>query len=208
MHFELPSLPYPYEALEPYISRRTMELHHDKHHQKYITTLNGLIEGTPYAQSALDEIMRQTVGKRGQHEQAIFNNAGQAWNHAFFWHSMSPEGGGTPQGMLGDRLTGAFGSYDRFRQKFFDVANAHFGSGWVWLLLDGNKLVITSTGDAHNPLEKGKLPLLACDLWEHAYYLDYQNRREDFVEAFLDHLADWQHVAQRLERAPRLEEVR
>jgi Fe-Mn family superoxide dismutase len=208
MSFELPSLPYPYEALEPHISRRTMELHHDKHHQKYISTLNELIEGTPYAEATLDEIMRRTASKRSQHDHAIFNNAGQSWNHTFFWHSLSPDGGGAPPASLADRIAQAFGGYDQFREKFAAVAGAHFGSGWAWLILDGDKLAVTSTGDAHNPLVKGKVPLLTCDLWEHAYYLDYQNRREDFIDAFLDHLIDWQHVAMRLERAPQLEELR
>lgn len=208
MSFELQPLPYPYEALEPHISRRTMELHHDKHHQKYVDTLNRLIADTRYADMALDDIMRQTAGKRGQQEQAIFNNAAQSWNHTFFWHSMSPEGGGAPPGELAAKLERAFGDYQRFRDTFLKTAAAQFGSGWTWLVLDGDKLAITGTGDAQNPLVRGKIPLLTCDVWEHAYYLDYQNRREDFVAAFLDHLIDWQHVAMRLEKAPRLEEVR
>lgn len=207
MSFELPSLPYPYEALEPHISRRTMELHHDKHHKKYVDTLHELIKDTRYVDMTLDDIMRQSAGKRGQQEQAIFNNAAQSWNHTFFWHSMSPDGGGAPPAGLAARLDIAFGSYEHFREKFLRTAIAQFGSGWIWLVLDGEKLAITGTGDAHNPLVKNRIPLLACDVWEHAYYLDYQHRRGTFVTAFLDHLIDWQHVMMRLEKAPQLEDV-
>lgn len=208
MSYELPPLPYAYDALEPHLSRRTMQLHHDKHHGKYVDTLNKLIANTPYTDMPLDQIMRHSVSKSGKQERAIFNNAAQSWNHTFFWHSMSPQGGGSPPDALAKKIKAAFGGYEQFREKFIETAVAQFGSGWAWLVLDGNELTITSTGNAGNPLVEDKIPLLTCDVWEHAYYLDYQNRRPDFVTAFLDHLVDWEHVTLRLTKAPKLDEVR
>jgi Fe-Mn family superoxide dismutase len=200
MSFELPPLPYSIDALEPHISRRTMDVHYGSHHRGYVTKLNELIRDTRYETMNLEDVVRESWNNRREH-QAIFNNAGQAWNHTFFWHSMTGDGGGAPQGELAVRLGHAFGGYDSFRQKFLQAATGQFGSGWIWLVLDGERLTIVSTGNAQTPLADGKTPLLTCDVWEHAYYLDYQNQRKAFVEHFLDHLIDWGHVEQRLRKA-------
>ena len=199
MSFQLPKLPYAMNALEPHISQRTMEFHYGKHHDAYVKKLNDLIEGKQYARMPLEEIMRNSEAK--PQERTIFNNAAQVWNHTFFWHSMQPGGGGGPGGDVDKRLRDAFGGYDNFRQTFIDTAVGQFGSGWAWLVLDDGKLAVTSTPDAGNPLTSKRVPLLTCDVWEHAYYLDYQNRRKAFVETFLDHLVDWESVAARLHEA-------
>jgi Fe-Mn family superoxide dismutase len=198
MGFKLPPLPYEFGALEPYISRPTLEFHHGKHHETYVSTLNSLIEGTPYEAMGLDEIMRQTSASN---EDKVFNNAAQAWNHSFFWECMKPGGGGEPGGEILERLRKAFGDYNGFREAFLDAATGHFGSGWAWLALKDGKLAITTTPNAENPLVDGATCLLTCDVWEHAYYLDYQNRREDFVRAFLDHLVNWEYAAAQLARS-------
>lgn len=198
MTFKLPSLPYPAHALEPHISRRTMEFHHGKHHGTYVDNLNRLIEGKSYASMSLDEIVRASAAK--PEDRAIFNNAAQAWNHTEFWSSMRPGGGGEPSGEIAALLGKAFGGYAAFRQEFLDAAVGRFGSGWAWLVLDGTRLSVISTPNADTPLTSDKTPLLVCDVWEHAYYLDYQNRRKAFVEAFLDHLVDWESAALRLGR--------
>lgn len=199
MNFKLPPLPYTPNALEPHISRRTLEFHHGKHHDAYVKKLNELVDGTPFATMTLEEIVRKSAGR--PEARAVFNNAAQAWNHAFFWNSMRAGGGGEPGGELANRVRDAFGSYRDFRQKFVDAAVSHFGSGWAWLVLEADKLAIVSTHDAENPLISDRLALLTCDLWEHAYYLDYQNQRKAFVEAFLDHLVNWEHVAAQLGEA-------
>src|SRR5688572_24059541 len=173
MPFSLPPLPYAMHALEPHISRRTMEYHHGKHHETYVSTLNRLIEGKPYAAMTLEEIIRLSVAR--PEDRAIFNNAAQAWNHTEFWNSMKPGGGGEPGGELAELIREAHGSYAAFREAFLGVAVGRFGSGWAWLVLDQVKLAVISTPDAGNPMVAGKAPLLACDVWEHAYYLDYQN---------------------------------
>lgn len=196
MPFTLPPLPYAAHALEPHISRRTMEFHHGKHHETYVNNLNALVEGKRYAKLPLEDIITESAAK--PEERAVFNNAAQAWNHAAFWNSMQPNGGGEPRGEIAKRLREGFGSYAGFRRIFTETAVGHFGSGWAWLVLSGGKLAVTSTHDAANPLASGDAPLLACDVWEHAYYLDYQNRRKAFVEAFLDHLVNWDHVAAQL----------
>ncbi|MDX1375861.1 MAG: superoxide dismutase [Burkholderiales bacterium] len=198
MSFELPPLPYAYDALEPHISKRTMELHHDKHHKKYVDTLNKLVEGSPLARSPLEEVMRKTADDAAKRK--LFNNAAQSWNHAFFWDCLSAKGGGAPEGLLGERIKSAFGSYDKFRTTFVNAATGQFGSGWVWLVQSGDRVEVVATANADNPLLHGKLPLLTCDVWEHAYYLDYQNRRAAFVEAFLDHLANWSFAAQQMRK--------
>ena len=202
MAFTLPPLPYAANALEPHISSKTLAFHHGKHHDTYVKTLNGLIEGKPYEDMELEEIIHRTAPK--PEERAIFNNAAQTWNHTFFWHSMRPGGGGEPQGHLAKRLREGFGSYAGFRRVFADTAVKQFGSGWAWLVLNGGKLNVISTPDAWNPLTSGEAPLLTCDVWEHAYYLDYQNQRKAFVEAFLDHLVNWEFAAQQLEQAEAL----
>ncbi len=205
MTFELPPLPYDLAALEPHISRKTMQFHYEKYHGGYVSKLNDLIDGTDYTKMPLEEIIRRSAGKPGQ--QAVFNNAAQAWNHTFFWNNMTPKLGNMPKGALATCLQDAFGSYDEFREQFTQSALNQFGSGWTWLVLDKDDLAIISTPNAENPLVDGKIPLLTCDVWEHAYYLDYQNQRKTFVETFLAHLINWDSVAARLQKAPQLETV-
>jgi len=193
MPHELPDLPYPYEALEPQMSSETLMLHHDKHHATYVQKLNGLIEGTEYEDMPLVEIAAKASG-------GIFNNGAQAWNHAFFWHCLSPNGGGDPGGELGAAIERDFGSVDAMREKFSEALTTLFGSGWVWLAKspDG-QLVIEAHGNAGNPLAEGKLPLLTCDMWEHAYYVDYRNEKKKYVESFWK-LVNWDFAAENLER--------
>jgi superoxide dismutase, Fe-Mn family len=199
MAFTLPALPYPKDGLEPHMSSRTLEFHHDKHHQTYVTTLNKLIEGTPLANQSLEEIIRATA--KDESKAQIFNNAAQVWNHTFFWNCMRPRGGGKPSGDVLKRIEHAFGGFDKFTHEFKAAAASQFGSGWAWLVLDGGALKVTKTPDAVNPLSQGQMALLACDVWEHAYYLDFQNRRPDFVQTFLDHLVNWDFVAKCLAKA-------
>lgn len=188
--FKLPPLNYDLDALEPYISKRTMEFHYLKHHQTYIDNLNKLIAGTEFENMALPAIIQQTAGK--PEHQAIFNNAAQTWNHTFFWNSMRPNGGGKPFGNLLNEISESFGSYENFRKEFKEAATGQFGSGWAWLIRkDDGKLGIMKTSNADNPLAHGLEALATIDVWEHAYYLDYQNRRADFVDAFLDNLINW-----------------
>lgn len=191
MAFELPALPYAMNALEPYISERTMEFHYGKHHKAYVDNLNKLIAGTHFEQMSLEEIIRKTAGKTEY--AGIFNNAAQAWNHAFFWTCMQPGGGGEPTGEMKKKIERSFGGYDKFREEFATAATTQFGSGWAWLAEDeeSGKLKVIKTANADTPISHGLKPLLTVDVWEHAYYLDYQNRRPDFVNAFLDHLAKW-----------------
>ena len=191
MAFELPALPYAMNALEPYISERTMEFHYGKHHKAYVDNLNKLIAGTHFEQMSLEEIIRKTAGKTEY--AGIFNNAAQAWNHAFFWTCMQPGGGGEPTGEMKKKIERSFGGYDKFREEFATAATTQFGSGWAWLAEDeeSGKLKVIKTANADTPIAHGYKPLITVDVWEHAYYLDYQNRRPDFVEAFLDHLVRW-----------------
>lgn len=196
MTIERSTLPYGLEALEPHISRRTMDFHYNKHHQAYVDKLNLLIDGTEHADKSLEEIILATANRADQEN--IFNNAAQSWNHAFFWTSMKPYAGGKPLGRIGVMIDESFGVYEKFHDTFVNAAVSQFGSGWVWLVMAGGKLEIMTTSNAWNPLPDGVTPLLVCDLWEHAYYLDYQNRRADFVKAFLDHLANWDQVATRI----------
>ena len=188
--FKLPILNYELDALVPYISKNTMEFHYLKHHQTYVDNLNKLIAGTEFENMALEEIVQKTVGK--PEYTAIFNNAAQVWNHTFFWNCMRPNGGSRPQGRLLDDIIKTFGSYEDFCKEFKAAALAQFGSGWTWLVrrADGG-LEVMKTANADNPLAHGLEALITIDVWEHAYYLDYQNRRGDFVEAFLNHLVDW-----------------
>jgi Fe-Mn family superoxide dismutase len=196
MSFELPSLPYPLNALEPHISAKTLEFHHGKHHRAYVDTLNKLVQGTPFAGKSLEEIIRLTA-KDGD-KTAIFNNAAQAWNHEFFWHSMKPQGGGKPTGALAQQIENDLSGFVNFKDDFVKSGLGQFGSGWVWLVLDHGKLKLIKTANAVNPLVLGVVPLLTCDVWEHAYYLDFQNRRGDFLEAFIAHLANWEFAAANL----------
>jgi superoxide dismutase, Fe-Mn family len=199
MAFELPRLPYPKDGLEPHMSSRTLEFHHGKHHQTYVTTLNKLVGGTPFASQSLEEIIRATANDESKAQ--TFNNAGQVWNHTFFWNCMRPRGGGKPSVDVLKRIEHAFGGFAKFTQEFKQAATSQFGSGWAWLVLDGGALKVTKTADAVNPLSQGQTALLACDVWEHAYYLDFQNRRPDFVQTFLDHLVNWDFVAKTLAKA-------
>lgn len=188
--FKLPTLNYELDALVPYISKNTMEFHYLKHHQTYVDNLNKLIAGTKFENMALEGIVQKTVGK--PEYTAIFNNAAQVWNHTFFWNCMRPNGGSKPQGRLLDDIIKTFGSYEDFCKEFKVAALAQFGSGWAWLVrrADGG-LEIMKTANADNPLAHGLEALITIDVWEHAYYLDYQNRRGDFIDAFLNHLVDW-----------------
>ncbi|GBD43471.1 Superoxide dismutase [Fe] [bacterium HR40] len=199
MAFELPDLPYPYDALEPYISSQTMHLHHDKHHQAYVTNLNNLIEGTELENKSLEDIVVATFNQPAK--EGIFNNAGQHWNHCLFWRVMKKGGGGQPGGELLRRIEDAFGSFEGFREKFREAAVTQFGSGWAWLAVDGEELKVLKTPNAVNPLVYGMVPILGLDVWEHAYYLDYQNRRPEYVAAFLNHLVNWETVEEELHKA-------
>jgi Fe-Mn family superoxide dismutase len=201
MSFELPPLPYLKNALEPHISSKTLEFHHDKHHRAYVDQLNKLVTNTPFAGKSLEEIIRLT-GKDSS-QTAIFNNAAQAWNHEFFWHSMKPNGGGKPTGELAQQIERDLGGIAKFKEDFVKAGVGQFGSGWVWLALDRGKLKIAKTADAVDPMVLGLVPLLTCDVWEHAYYLDYQNRREDFLKTFFDNLANWDFAAENLAKQAR-----
>ncbi|MGE0733569.1 MAG: superoxide dismutase [Alphaproteobacteria bacterium] len=198
MAFELKPLPFPISALEPHMSAKTLSVHHGKHHRKYIDTLNKLVDGTPYASMSLTQIVRKSAVDRSTKAQKVFNNAAQAWNHDFFWQSLSPEGGGIPPAALARRIEATFGDLAGFKRMFKKAAIDQFGSGWAWLVARGGELKIVTTGNAQTPIADGSAPLLTCDVWEHAYYLDYQNKRDEFVAAFLDRLINWKFAAVRL----------
>ena len=193
----LEPLPYSENALEPYISARTISLHYGKHHAGYLKKAVSLINGNVFESKSFEEIIRLTAGKKGHTE--IYNNVAQAWNHAFFWKCMKPGGGGLPEGELAKKIQDSFGGFDAFKDEFLATANSQFGSGWTWLVLDGDKLKVVKTSNADTPLAHGLKPVYTVDVWEHAYYLDYQNRRAEFVEKVLDHLANWDFVASQLE---------
>lgn len=197
--FKLEPLAFAENALEPHISARTLSFHHEKHHQAYVDKLNKLIEGTPMAGQSLEDIVRQTA--RMPDKKSVFNNAGQHWNHSFFWKCLTPQGGGQPSGRLLQEIEKAFDSFDAFKTAFNKAAVEQFGSGWAWLIWDGQGVKIATTSNADTPIAHDQFPLIACDVWEHAYYLDYQNRRPDFVKTFLDRVANWQFAAQELSRA-------
>ncbi len=195
--FTLPALPYSQEALEPTLTARTMGFHYGKHHQAYVDNLNKLVVGTPWATGqTLESVVKESAGVLDK--AAVFNNAAQAWNHAFFWKCMKPGGGGQPASPLMALIVKSFGSFEEFKKAFVTAALAQFGSGWVWLVQDSGVLKIVKTSNADTPIAHGQTALLTCDVWEHAYYLDYQNRRKDFVEAFLDHLANWEFASAQL----------
>jgi Fe-Mn family superoxide dismutase len=192
----LPALPYAEDALAPVVSARTVALHYGKHHRTYIENLNRLIDGTELEGHSLEEIMAMTADHADKTE--IFNNAAQTWNHDFYWRSLSPHGGGRPQGELADRVESTFGSYDGFRKAFAKAAQSQFGSGWVWLVEDSGALTVVKTGNAELPRARGQRPLATVDVWEHAYYLDYYNRRVDYVDSVLEKLLDWTFVLENL----------
>lgn len=185
----LPPLPYAENALDPVISANTLSFHYGKHHKAYVDNLNKLISGTELADSSLEEIIAATAGNA--EKAGIFNNAAQVWNHTFYWNSLSPDGGGKPPSDLGGKIDSSFGSLDACKKELATAATTQFGSGWAWLVQDGDKLKVVKTGNADSPLTKGMKPLLTIDVWEHAYYLDYQNRRPDYVNAVLEKLINW-----------------
>lgn len=199
MPFELPPLPYAKDALAPYISANTLEFHHGKHHQTYVTTLNNLTKDSPLASKSLEEVIQEAASDPAKG--TLFNNAGQVWNHNFFWNCMKPGGGGKPTGDVASAIEGAFGSYEKFAEEFKNACVTQFGSGWGWLAVENGAIKVVKTANADLPLVHGQRALLTCDVWEHAYYLDYQNRRPDFVQAFLDNLVNWDFVAQNLAQA-------
>jgi superoxide dismutase, Fe-Mn family len=199
MSYQLPILPFDYTALEPYISKSTLEFHHDKHHAAYVNNFNNAVTGTDLDSKTLEEVI--TITATNPSQAGIFNNAAQAWNHTFYWKSIKPNGGGTPNGALADKIDADFGSFDKFVEAFKTAGATQFGSGWAWLVLDGDTLKVTKTGNADNPLTAGQIPLLTMDVWEHAYYLDYQNKRPDYINDFLGKLVNWDFVAENLKNA-------
>ncbi len=190
----LPPLPYAENALEPVITAETMRFHYGKHHKAYVDNLNKLISGTDYSELSLEEIISGTVGR--PERTAIFNNAAQTWNHTFYWKSLSPKGGGEPPASLKQMIEASFGSVDACKKELSSAAVSQFGSGWAWLVLEGSGLKVVKTANAETPFTKGTRPLLTIDVWEHAYYLDYQNRRVDYVNAVLDRLINWEFALQ------------
>jgi Fe-Mn family superoxide dismutase len=192
MAFELPALPYAKDALAPHISAETLEYHHGKHHQAYVTNLNKLLEGKPEASKSLEEIIASSEGP-------IFNNAAQIWNHTFYWKSMKPKGGGQPTGDLADAIKRDFGSFEKFSEDFANAAATQFGSGWAWLVqTHDKKLVVTKTPNADLPMKHGQKALITIDVWEHAYYIDFRNARPKYIETFLKSLANWDFAAANL----------
>jgi len=198
MAVELPKLPYALDALEPHISKRTLEFHHGKHHKAYVDKTNELIANTDLANKSLEEIVRAAAGQKDK--ATLFNNAAQAWNHTFLWNSMSPKGG-KPTGALAEGIEKDLGGFATFAENFKKAAVGQFGSGWAWLTFANGKLEISATGNADTPLVHGKTPLLTLDVWEHAYYLDYQNRRPDYVSTFLEKIVNWDFAASNLQKA-------
>ncbi len=193
MAFTLPNLPYAKDALAPHMSAETLEYHHGKHHNAYVTNLNKLLEGKPEANKSLEEIIMSSDG-------GVFNNAAQVYNHTFFWSCLKPNGGGQPTGDLAQAITRDFGSFDKFKEEFTNAAVTQFGSGWAWLVLDGGKLSIMKTSNADLPMKHGKKALFTVDVWEHAYYIDYRNLRPKFVETILANLANWDFALENLKK--------
>lgn len=199
MAFELPPLPYARDALAPHISSQTFDFHYGKHHQAYVTNLNKLVEGTLYAGHSLEDVIARSAAEKAA---GIFNNSAQIWNHTFFWHSMRPMGGGPAKGDVASLIERDLGGPEGFRKAFTEAATTQFGSGWAWLVVKGGKLEIRKTANAETPLtEAGVTPLLTLDVWEHAYYLDFQNRRPDFIATYLDHLVNWDFANANLSKA-------
>ncbi|ERT06377.1 superoxide dismutase [Lyngbya aestuarii BL J] len=200
MAFELPELPYPADALESSgMSKQTFSFHHGKHHAAYVKKLNGMIEGTDLANKSLEEIVKATANDPSK--SGIFNNAAQVWNHSFFWKCMKPGGGGKPSGALAEKINADFGSYEKFAEEFKNAGATQFGSGWAWLVLENGTLKVKKTLNAINPIIEGVTPLLTMDVWEHAYYLDFQNARPGYIDNFLGKLVNWDFVAENLAAA-------
>ena len=197
MSFELPCLPYANDALAPYMSAETLDFHHGKHHQTYVTNLNNLLKDNELQGASLEDIVVKS--SKDTSMAGIFNNAGQHWNHILFWQCMKPNGGGSIPSELEARLNSDFGSVDQFKEAFIQAGTTQFGSGWAWLAIDNGKLVVTKSANASNPLVNGMKPILGCDVWEHSYYIDYRNKRPDYLKAFLDSLVNWEFVASQLD---------
>jgi Fe-Mn family superoxide dismutase len=198
MAFELPPLPYDYEALQPYMSKETLEYHHDKHHQAYVTNGNNLLKGSGLEDKSLEEIVKASYSKNA----GLFNNAGQHYNHIHFWKWMKKGGGGKSiPGLLGKAIETDLGGYDKFRADFIQAGLTQFGSGWCWVSFQNGKLAITKTPNGENPLVHGGTPILGCDVWEHSYYIDYRNLRQKYLEAFVDNLINWDHALELYEQA-------
>ena len=199
MAYELPALPYDYTDLEPYISKSTLEFHHDKHHAAYVNKFNSAVQESDLGGKPIEDVIKAIAGDA--EKIGIFNNAAQAWNHTFYWNSMKPGGGGMPTGDLAQKIEADFGSFEKFVEAFKTAGATQFGSGWAWLVLDKGMLKVTKTLNADNPLTSEQVPLLTMDVWEHAYYLDYQNKRPDYIGAFLGNLVNWEFAAQNLAAA-------
>ena len=195
MAYEVPPLPYDYDALEPHIDEATMKVHHDKHHQAYVDKVNAALEGTDFDGKPIEEVLKNLDSLPADKQAAVRNNGGGHYNHALFWEWLSPDGGGEPDGELGQAINAAFGSFDEFKEKFEAAGVGQFGSGWAWLVVDGGSLAITSTPNQDSPLSAGETPLLGADVWEHAYYLKYQNKRPDYLDAFWN-VVNWGKVAE------------
>lgn len=200
MAFELPPLPYAQDALESSgMSARTLEFHYGKHHKAYVDALNNLVKDTELADKSLEEVIKASF--QDPSKTAIFNNAAQVWNHTFYWNGIKPNGGGAPSGDLAAKIDASFGSLDNFKEEFKKAGATQFGSGWAWLIKDGDSLKVIKTPNAENPVAYGQTPLLTMDVWEHAYYLDFQNSRPNFMQNFVDHLINWDFVAENLASA-------
>ena len=197
MAFELPSLPYEKDALAPYMSSETLDFHHGKHHQTYVTNLNNLVKDSDMQDASLEDIVVKS--SKDSSMAGVFNNAGQHWNHILFWQCMKPNGGGSMPSELENRINSDFGSIDQFKEAFVQAGTTQFGSGWAWLAIDNGKLVVTKSANASNPLVDGMKPILGCDVWEHSYYIDYRNKRPDYLKAFIDNLVNWEFVTSQLD---------
>ncbi|NTV98863.1 MAG: superoxide dismutase [Chlorobiaceae bacterium] len=193
MAYTQPALAYAENALEPHISAKTISFHYGKHHAAYITNYNNLLAGTPLDSLSIEDVIIQSAND--PQKVGIFNNGAQAWNHSFYWNCLSPNGGGVPSGPIADKITADFGSFEKFREELKNAAATQFGSGWAWLVLDNGTLKVVKTGNAQTPITSGQVPILTIDVWEHAYYLDYQNRRPDYVATLIDNLLDWDFAA-------------
>jgi Fe-Mn family superoxide dismutase len=198
-HIELPPLPFAQDALAPVISAETLSFHYGKHHKAYVDNLNKLVAGTDMSETPLETLIKAVAGKPDK--AGVFNNAAQVWNHTFFWNSLKPGGGGAPTGAVAKGIDAAFGSFENFKKEFTNAAMTQFGSGWAWLVADKGQLKLVKTPNAETPLTTGQTALLTIDVWEHAYYLDYQNRRADFVAAVIDRLLNWEFANANLARA-------
>jgi Fe-Mn family superoxide dismutase len=196
MPFSVPDLPYAYDALEPHIDEATMKVHHDKHHQAYVDKANAALEGTEWADRDVEDVLKNLDGLPADKQGPVRNNAGGHYNHSLFWQMLSPDGGGAPSGGLGAAIDAKFGSFDAFKGEFKEAGIGQFGSGWAWLIHDGSGLAVAKTPNQDSPISDGNTALLGCDVWEHAYYLKYQNKRPDYIDAFWN-VVNWDYVAQR-----------